>query len=135
MTGPSGFGPQIPPSSLPFTREPFLLHVRVRNSGGGSAPSLSGQMTLPPGLTYVGDSAISAGFQSSFANGVLTFSADTLAGGTTATFTVQVVTEVAATYTLVVGTVVMDPLNLVSESDEANNSLPRCGRYRSQSCP
>jgi len=127
VTGPSGFGPQIPPPSLPFTREPFLLHVRVRNSGGGSAHSLSGQMTLPAGLTYVGDSAVSAGFQSSFASGVLNFSADTLAGGTTATFTVQVVTEVAATYTLAAGTVVMDPSNLVNESDEANNSSSAAG--------
>ncbi|GEP41036.1 hypothetical protein BGE01nite_03270 [Brevifollis gellanilyticus] len=122
VAGPSGFGPQIPPPSLPYTRERFLLHVRVHNSGGGAAYQVGGQLTLPVGLNYVSDSAVSAGFQSSIAGQVLTFSGGTLAAHTQATFTVQVVTEVAATYSIPAGALVMDPLSLVDESDEANNS-------------
>ncbi|MES2595030.1 MAG: Calx-beta domain-containing protein [Verrucomicrobiota bacterium] len=122
VSGPSGFGPQIPPTSLPFTREPFLLHVRISNSGGGTAYQVGAQLTLPAGLSYVSDSAISAGFQSSITGQVLTFNGGILSAHMQANLTVQVVTEIASTYTIPAGALVVDPLGLVDEADEANNN-------------
>ncbi len=117
----------IGPSSALFTREPFHLRVVTRNSGGGTAYQVGGQFTLPPGLNYVSDTATGTGFQSSFASGVLTYTGGTLAPQTEVTFTVQVVTEIATAYTLGAEAVIVDPLGLLDESDEANNGSTSVG--------
>jgi uncharacterized repeat protein (TIGR01451 family) len=126
------FAPQRPdltvevagPVGALFTREPFQLRVKVRNGGGATAYQVGGQLTLPAGLNYVSDTATGSGFQSTMAGAVLSFTGGTLAAQSEVTFSVQVTTESAATYTLGTGTAVVDLLSLVDESEEANNSSP-----------
>jgi uncharacterized repeat protein (TIGR01451 family) len=95
--------------------------VTLSNSGGTNATGVSARFTLPPGVSYVSASS-TGGFTPSQAAGVVTWSGGVIAASGSVSLTVTVNAAMTGTITLPVGAAVIDPLNTVAESNEANNS-------------
>ena len=110
----------LPTDPLPVTRRPFSLLLKVQNTGGGAAYQVSGQLTLPAGLSFV--SASTPGFSSEHAAGVFSFSGGTLAAGAEAVLSLQVQTTTAGEVNFTNGAAEVDAGALVAESNEANNT-------------
>lgn len=101
---------------------PFDYTLTVQNLGLGSASGVAVQFTLPPGVAYT--SASASGWSINASGGVVSFTGGSLNAGGSATLTVSVTASSAATLTASVGTVVADPFNAITESNEANNASP-----------
>ncbi len=110
----------LPTDPLPVTRKPFSLLLKVRNTGGGAAYQVGGQLTLPAGLSFV--SASTPGLTSGQAAGVFSFSGGTLAAGAEAVLSLQVQTSTAGEVNFTNGAAEVDAGALVAESNEANNT-------------
>ncbi len=100
----------------------FDYTITASNGGLAAASGVTIRFTLPSGIVF--GSGSGAGFTVGSAAGVVTFSGGTIAAGSSVSLTVSATASpsVATTYTAAAGAVVADPLNTVSETNEANNS-------------
>ncbi|MDI9635974.1 CARDB domain-containing protein [Geitlerinema splendidum] len=94
--------------------------LTVRNQGNASASGIVVRDTLPPGFN-VTNIAGGGGFTGTQQGQVVTFTGGTLAVGASATLTIT--GTAPATAGSITNTAVVDPDNLIPESNEANNTV------------
>ncbi|QLE55490.1 choice-of-anchor I family protein [Nostoc sp. TCL26-01] len=111
----------ITPGPL-YVGTPFNYTLNVQNNGTANASGIELRFTLPANLTYNSANILGGGFSNLTVSGsTLTFTGGSINAGSFAQINVNVTPTQAGT--LGTSTLVADPNNTITESNEANNSI------------